>query len=93
MFQKSTPYGAFDEIHQVVLDGTCDNLASLVESVNYGAINTTNRATNIFYVIVFTLGAYTLHDNTTIYGQIITAGEFVFKAQYICSMQVDTNWY
>ena len=23
----------------------------------------------------------------------MTAGELVAKAQYICSMQVDTNWY
>ena len=37
--------------------------------------------------------AYTLQDNTTIDGQIITAGELVVKAQYISSMQLDTNWY
>ena len=33
------------------------------------------------------------HENTTVYGKNITAQELVFKAQYICSMQVDTNWY
>ena len=27
------------------------------------------------------------------YGQIITSGELFVKAQYLCSMQVDTNWY
>ena len=37
--------------------------------------------------------AYTLQDNTTIYVQIITAGELVVKAQYISSVRVDTNWY
>ena len=42
---------------------------------------------------MFTSGAYTLQDNKTIYGQIITAGELVVKSQYICSMQVDTNLY
>ena len=26
-------------------------------------------------------------------GKIITAGECFFKAQHLCSMQVDTNWY
>ena len=35
----------------------------------------------------------TLQDNTTIDGEIISAGELVVKAQYICSIQVDTNWY
>ena len=42
---------------------------------------------------MFTSEAYTLQDNTTIDGQIITAGELVVKAQYISSMQLDTNWY
>ena len=91
--QKSTPYDAFDEIHQVVLDGISDNMASLVESGKYGAINTTDTTTNGFYVIMFTSEAYTLQYNTTIDGQIITAGKLVVKAQYLCSMQVDTNWY
>ena len=68
-------------------------MASLVESGKYGAINTTDTPTNEFYVIMFISGAYTLQENTTIDGQIITAGELVVKAQYLCSMQVDTNWY
>ena len=42
---------------------------------------------------MFTSEAYTLQENTTIDGQIITSGELVVKAQYLCSMQVDTNWY
>ena len=68
-------------------------MALLVESEKYGTINTTDTKTNGFYVIMFTLEVYTLEDNTTIDGKIITAGELVVKAQYICSMQVDTNWY
>ena len=58
--QKSTPSDTFDEINQVVLDGISDNMASLVESGNNGAINTTNKTTNGFYVIMFTLEIYTL---------------------------------
>ena len=46
--QKSTPSDAFDEINHVVLDGIRDNMASLVESVNYEAINTTDTTTNGF---------------------------------------------
>ena len=68
-------------------------MASLVESGKYGAINTTDTTTNGFYVIMFTSGAYTLEYNTTIDGKIITAGELVVKAQYLCSMQINTNWY
>ena len=40
--QKSTPSDTFDEIHQVVLDGISDNMASLVESGKYGFRNTTD---------------------------------------------------
>ena len=52
---------------------------SLVEPGKYGAINTTETSTNGFYVIMFTSGAYTLQENTTIYGKIITAGDLVVK--------------
>ena len=68
-------------------------MASLVESGKYIAINTTDTSTNGFYVIMFTLGAYTLQENTTIDGQILIAGELVANAKYLCSVQVDTNWY
>ena len=93
MSQKSTPSDAFDEIHQVVLDGISEDMASLVESGKYGVINTTDTSTNGFYVIMFTSGTYKLQENTIIYGKIITAGELVVKSQYICFMKVDTNWY
>ena len=91
MSSKSTSSETFDEIHQAVLDGISDNMASLVESGKYGAINTTYTSTNVFYVIMFTSGAYTLQENTTIDGQILIAGELVVNAKYICSMQVDMN--
>ena len=42
---------------------------------------------------MFTSGAYTLQENKTIDGQIMTPGELVVNAKYLCSMQVDTNWY
>ena len=52
--QKSTPSDAFDEIHQVIIYGISNNMASLVESGNHGDIKTTDTATNGFYVIMFT---------------------------------------
>ena len=57
---KSTSSDTFDEIHQAILDGISDAMASLVESSKYGAINTIDTSTNVFYIIMFTLGAYTL---------------------------------
>ena len=68
-------------------------MASLVKSGKYGSINTTDTSTNGFYVIMFTSGAYTLQENTKIDGQLISAGGLVVNAKYLCSIQVDTNWY
>ena len=42
---------------------------------------------------MFTSGSYTIQENTTIDRQIITAGELVAKAQFLCSMQIYTNCY
>ena len=42
---------------------------------------------------MFISEAYTLQENKTVDGQIITSRELVVKAEYICSVQVDTNWY
>ena len=68
-------------------------MASLVESGKYVAVNTTDTSTNGFYVIMFTSGVYTLQENTTIHGKFITAGELVVKAKYLCSNQIDIDWY
>ena len=80
---NSTSTETFDEIHQDILDGISDNIASLVESGKYGAINTTDTSTNGFYAILFTSGVYTPQENTTIDGQILIAGELVVSCLYI----------
>ena len=68
-------------------------MVSLVQSGMYGAINTGDITTNVFYVIQLISDAYTLQNNTTIYGQVISACKLVVKAQYIFSMQENTNCY
>ena len=78
---KSIPFEAFDEIHKVVLDGISENMASLVQSFIYGVINTSDNTTNGFYVIQLVSESYTLQNNTTIDGQVISAGKLVVKAQ------------
>ena len=71
----------------MVLDKISENMASLVQSGMYGAINTDENTSNVLYFIQFLSEAYTLQNNTTIDGQVISAGELVVKAQYLCSMQ------
>ena len=60
---KSTHFEAFDEIHQVVLDGLIDSMASLVQLGKYAVINTSDTTKNGFYVIRFISDAYTLQNN------------------------------
>ena len=81
--QKSTSSDKFIEINQFVIDGISDNMALLVQSGKYGAINAIDTTTKLFYFIMFISEAYTLQENTTIDGQIITAGELVVKAEYL----------
>ena len=57
---KSIPSEAFDDIHQVVIDGISENMASLVQVVMYGTINIDYTKTNGFYVIQFLSYTYTL---------------------------------
>ena len=59
----------------------------------YGDINTDDTTTNRFYVIQFIAEEYMLQNNTTIDGQVISAGELVVREKYLCSMQDNTNWY
>ena len=68
-------------------------MASLVQSGMYGAIDTAGNTSNGLYLIKFISETYTIQNNTTIDGQVIYAGELVVKAQYICLMQENTNWY
>ena len=65
----------------------------LFESWQYGAIKKTDTETNLFYVIMFQSEECTLQDNTKIDGKIITSGESVVKERYLCSVQVDTDYY
>ena len=53
----------FDEINKVVLDRISENMASLVQSGMYDAINTHDNTSNGFYVIKFRSEAYTLQKN------------------------------
>ena len=43
---KSIPFGAFDEIHKVVIDRISENTASLVQLGMYGAINIDDTTKN-----------------------------------------------
>ena len=66
---------------------------SLFQSSKYGDIKKADTTTNRLYVIKFISEAYTIHNNTTMDGQIIYAGEFFVKAQYICSMKENPKCY
>ena len=56
-------------------------MASLVQSGKYDAINNTDNTTKTWYYVIRSISeAYTLQNNTTIDGQIISDGELFVKA-------------
>ena len=68
-------------------------MASLVKSVKYDAMNTSDTSAKGYYGIKFVLDPYTLQDDTIFKVQIISAGGLVIKAQYLSCMQENTNCY
>ena len=70
-------------MNKVVLDRISENMAPLVQSGMYGAINTYYIITNGLYVIQFISEEYMIENNTTIGGQVISAGELVARGQYL----------
>ena len=48
---NSTASEDFEEIYQVVIDGISENMASLVQLVKYGVMNTIDTSTMGYYVI------------------------------------------
>ena len=55
---KSTPFEAFNEIHQVYLDGISDNMTSLVQPDMYGSINIDDNKKCILYYSIHIRGIY-----------------------------------
>ena len=84
---KSTTSEDCEDIHKVVLDGISENMASLVQPVIYDAMNTIETSTMGYYVIKFVSYTYTLQEDTSCEGQIISAGEICFKTKYLICMQ------
>ena len=58
--RKATTSEAFEDIHQVVLDGISDNMYFLVQYGKYGATNTKYSTIIGYYVIEIVSEAYTL---------------------------------
>ena len=81
-----------DIVHQVVVDGTSDNIDELIQTDQYDDINTTDTTKKGYYIIKLLSESYTLQKDTTYNRQIIIASELVEKSQYMNRMQENTNW-
>ena len=55
---------AFEQIHQVVIDGFSDNMVSFVQFGKYSFMKTTDISTMGYYLVEFVSSAYTLQDET-----------------------------
>ena len=70
-------------MHQVLIDGISNNMASFVQPGRYGTISTADTTTNRYSVIQFILEAQTLQNNKTIDRKIISTVQLVLKSQYL----------
>ena len=84
---KATTSEALEEIHQVLLDGISDNMASLIKSGKFGNMNKKDTSTMGYYVIKFFSEAYTLQEDITCDGKIISAVELVVGSKYLSCVQ------
>ena len=73
--QKSITFEAFEDIHQIVLNGISYIMASLDQSSKYGPMNIADTSKNGYDDIMFISEACNLKNNITIFRTIITAGE------------------
>ena len=66
----------------------------LISSIKYVCFHS-HRLHHNKWILCYSIisEAYTLQNNTTVDGRVIYAGGLVSKAQYLCSMQENTNWY
>ena len=84
---KATTKEDFEEINTFVLHGISGNIFACVQYDTYGAINKIYIMAMGYYVIKFVSEAYTLQDDNSRDGQIISSGELVFKAKYLRCIQ------
>ena len=68
-------------------------MASLVQTGQYGAINTTYTSTIVYYVIKFTSELNTLQEETKCDVKTSTTGALVVKSQYMKCVQYNTRFY
>ena len=90
---KATSSEDIEKIVKFLLDRISDNLYALVQTGKYGDINTTNLTTVGYYVIRFMSKYYTIKEAIMCNRKISSAGELVFKDQYISCMEDNTKWY
>ena len=83
----------FYEVHKVVLERISDDMASLVQLVKRGAINSSETTTMGYYGIKYLSETYTLQEDQTTDGQVNNAGKILVKTEYLSIMKSRKHWY
>ena len=84
---KATSSEDLDKFHQVIIDDINNNIPVWVKNGQYGAIDTTDTTTMVYYVIKLLSDAYKLQEYTTCDGLISTAANLVVKSQHMNFIQ------
>ena len=76
-----------------MLDGSSENISSLLHIGKYCAINAEYLTTLVYYVINYLSESYTLQEHLIINRQLSKAGEPVGKDEYLSFMKAKIYWY
>ena len=71
---KTTCSEDFDEVHQVVLYVISANMASLIYTGKYGAINEEDTTTLGYYAVEYVYEPFIVQYDITTYGQVSKSG-------------------
>ena len=80
---KTTSSEEFYEVHKIVLDGQNANMASLVQTRKYGAINAEDPTALRYYVMNYVSDNFALQEDITMDGRVSKSGELIVWSEYL----------
>ena len=90
---KTTTNEDFYAAHKVVLYSISDNMYVLAQNGKYGAINTADPTTMVYYGFKLLSEPYTLQYEKAVDKPVIKASELIVNAEYMSIMKANKKWY
>ena len=83
----------YERVNRTILHGNVMNMPFIIIEEKYGAIDANDSACHGYYIIRFSSSTYTLLEDLSIDGQVISLGEMVFKGTYYFPININYHYY